>query len=311
MNVVTFWKTIQRPQLDVEGAQKYGTNIAQDIKETFRVFNELDSLKITKDYQMYFQFAIVQLHILNDPVAYELYIGKMKSILEINKVFQKNFSNDSKASDFINFIIVDANGTKFGQILSCNNQLRQLLGWSEEDVKRNRIENFMPSLIKAKHPEFMKRYNKTGQSYIINNKVTMFVKKSNGFVIPVELTIKFHYSIEYQYTFLAIIQPFYEMSPFTNGIKYNIDQLLFMIVENDEDGRVTEFSESALKLIKDQGFSFDLNRTSISKSINSYVSDLNYAEVRRQRQDRYLNQVIYENIHTLDLNEFSDSGSML
>jgi hypothetical protein len=36
---------------------------------------------------MFFQFAIVQLHILNDPVAYELYIGKMKSILEINKVY--------------------------------------------------------------------------------------------------------------------------------------------------------------------------------------------------------------------------------
>jgi hypothetical protein len=36
---------------------------------------------------MYFQFAIVQLHILNDPQAYELYIGKMKSILEINKLY--------------------------------------------------------------------------------------------------------------------------------------------------------------------------------------------------------------------------------
>jgi hypothetical protein len=53
----------------------------------FRIFNELDTLKIFKDYQMFFQFAIVQLHILNDPVAYELYIGKMKSILEINKVY--------------------------------------------------------------------------------------------------------------------------------------------------------------------------------------------------------------------------------
>lgn len=39
----------------------------------------------------------------------------MKSILEINKVYQKNFSNDdSKNSDLTNFIIVDANGTKFG-----------------------------------------------------------------------------------------------------------------------------------------------------------------------------------------------------
>ncbi len=71
---------------------------------------------------MYFQFAIVQLHILNDPVAYELYIGKMKSILEINKVYQKNFSNDdSKNVDLTNFIIVDANGARFGQIIQVNN----------------------------------------------------------------------------------------------------------------------------------------------------------------------------------------------
>jgi len=71
---------------------------------------------------MYFQFAIVQLHILNDHVAYELYIGKMRSILEINKVYQKNFSNE-KSSDYSNFIIVDANGAKFGQVIQMNNSL--------------------------------------------------------------------------------------------------------------------------------------------------------------------------------------------
>jgi hypothetical protein len=27
--------------------------------------------------------------------------------------------------------------------------------------------------------------------------VTMFIKKANGYVIPVELYIKFHYSIDY------------------------------------------------------------------------------------------------------------------
>jgi hypothetical protein len=108
-----------------------------------------------------------------------------------------------------------------------------LLGWSENEVKRFRIENFMPVLIREKHPEFMQRYNKTGQSFIINNKVTMFVKKANGYVIPVELYIKFHYSIDYQYTFLAIVKPFFEMTPFTNGVKYNINQLIFLIVENE------------------------------------------------------------------------------
>ena len=80
----------------------------------------------------------------------------------------------------------------------------------------------MPKLIRDKHQEFMTRYNKTGQSYVINNKVTMFLKKSTGYVIPIELYIKFHYSIDYEYIFLAIVKPYYEISPYQNLVKYNI-----------------------------------------------------------------------------------------
>jgi hypothetical protein len=94
-------------------------------------------------------------------MAYELYIGKMRSILEINKVYQKNFSNE-KNSDNSNFIIVDANGTRFGSVIQMNNNLRMLLDWTQNDVKHNRIENFMPEMIREKHNEFMLRYNKTG-----------------------------------------------------------------------------------------------------------------------------------------------------
>lgn len=104
----------------------------------------------------------------------------------------------------------------------------------------------------------MTRYNKTGQSYIINNKVTMFIKKANGYVIPVELYIKFHYSIDYQYTFLALVKPFFEMAPFGNGVKYNINQLIFLIVENEEDGRISEFSESCSKMLGDYGFKTEM-----------------------------------------------------
>jgi PAS domain S-box-containing protein len=236
-------------------------------------------------------------------VAYELYIGKMKSILEINKVYQKNFSNsdDGKNSDLTNFIIVDANGSRFGQIIQANNSLRLLLGWSEQELLRSRIESFMPSLIREKHPEFMNRYNKTGQSYIINNKVTMFIKKSNGYVIPVELYIKFHYSIDYQYTFLAIIKPFFEMAPYGNGLKYNIDQLIFLLVDC-EGGRITEYSESCSKLLSNYGFQEEIERNGIIKQVSDIVIDFDYERMRRTRQERYVTNQIYENVHTLDLN---------
>jgi hypothetical protein len=84
---------------------------------------------------MYFQFAIVQLHILNDPVAYDLYISKMKSILEINKVFLKNFSQQV-GENSSNFLVVNANGTRFGEIIQCSDSLRMLLGYSEEGMMR-------------------------------------------------------------------------------------------------------------------------------------------------------------------------------
>lgn len=200
---------------------------------------------------MYFKFAIVQLHILNDPSAYELYICKMKSILDINKVYEKNFTQANRSSDYSNFIIVDANGSKFGQVLQSNASMRAMLGWSEDEAQRQRIENFMPQLIQQKHNSFMRRFNQTGLSYIINNKATMFIKKANGFVIPVELYIKFHYSTDYRYTFLAILNPFHEMAPFKNKVKYNINQLLFLIVEDDVEGRITECSQSLPAILKD------------------------------------------------------------
>ena len=65
--IVSFWRIFDRPAIDVATTSKLGTNIAGSIKNVFRVFQDLDKLKILKDYHMYFQFAIVQLHILNDP----------------------------------------------------------------------------------------------------------------------------------------------------------------------------------------------------------------------------------------------------
>ena len=84
--VVSFWRQFDRTSLDVLSAKSLGSRIAHGIKEVFRVFQDLEQIKLSKDYNLYFKFAITQLHILNDPAAYDLFIGKMKSILEINKI---------------------------------------------------------------------------------------------------------------------------------------------------------------------------------------------------------------------------------
>lgn len=43
------------------------------------------------------------------------------------------------------------------------------------------------------------------------------------------------------------------MSPFSNGVKYNINQLLFLVVDDDRDGRITELSESFVRTLKNFG----------------------------------------------------------
>ena len=84
---MNFWRNMQRQELLVFSSLEELSGIAETTRKVFRVFKELDDLKLFKDYQNYFQIALVQLHILNDPNGYELYIGKMKSILEINLVY--------------------------------------------------------------------------------------------------------------------------------------------------------------------------------------------------------------------------------
>ena len=69
----------------------------------------------------------------------------MKSILETNMVYQKNFARSSaQSTENSLFLIVDANGKNFGKILLYNNSMRQLLGYKDEELKALTIESLMP-----------------------------------------------------------------------------------------------------------------------------------------------------------------------
>ena len=92
------------------------------------------------------------------------------------------------------------------------------------------------------------------------------------------------------------------MAPFNNGVKYNINQLIFVIVENEDDGRISEFSESCLKLLGSYGFKPQLEGDGIIKRITDVVTDLNFKDIRNTRKNRYMTNTMYEAVHRLDLN---------
>lgn len=89
---VNFWANFKRQEINIQFCATSMTIIADQSKRLFRIFQDLDSLKIFKDYSLYFQFAIIQIHVLNDHATYQTYINKMKSILDLNRAYQKNFT---------------------------------------------------------------------------------------------------------------------------------------------------------------------------------------------------------------------------
>lgn len=269
------------------------------------MFKSLNELKQQKDYKLYFSFALIQLHILNDRGAYELHIEKMRSIVDMKKVWSKNHGGDEGSletlADTSCFMIVNANGSNFGKIILSNNNTRTFLGHSEAKMAKLKMEDLMPTPILLKHPAFIKRFNNTGQSYIINNKATMFVKKANGYVVPVEIYIKFHFSTEYKYTFLAIVKPYTQMRPFHNEQSYKLDQLLFLIADNDIEGLVTEYSQSFPSQMKSLGLDFRQETTNITKRVTDLFTDLDFTNFRNTRRDRMQSGEIYEAYHSFDL----------
>jgi hypothetical protein len=100
------------------------------------------------------------------------------------------------------------------------------------------------------------------------------------------------------------------MTPFANGVKYHIDQLLFMVVDNEMEGCISDYSESTTGLLRNYGIRLKSEYTAITKRIQDLVVDLDFAHVRNTREDRYLTKEIYEAVHVLDLASFKDTSVM-
>lgn len=83
--------------------------------------------------------------------------------------------------------------------------MRKQLEQSAKDLKHLAITDIMPSQIAAWHHEFVSDFNWNGGSStsILNRSVLNFIKQKNGYIMPVMIHVKFHYSHDYSYTFVC------------------------------------------------------------------------------------------------------------
>jgi hypothetical protein len=72
------------------------------------------------------------------------------------------------------------------------------------------------------------------------------------------------------------------MSPFNDGVRYPIKDLLFLILDNEIEGNVTEFSETwngFLKKCCPHG-SYELEVSGLQRRINDMLTDFDYSLFR-------------------------------
>lgn len=77
---------------------------------------------------------------------------------------------------------------------------------------------------------------------------------------------------------------------------------MFLIIDDENEGRITEYSESCSKLLSTYGFGVELEQNSIIKGISDVLLDFDFIEFKKSRANRYQSNEIYENFHRIDLN---------
>lgn len=63
---------------------------------------------------------------MNDPDGYQMFMQKMRSVMQMNKMFQNNIKTKLMTENS-GFIVVDGHGAQTGKILFVNNILRRWL----------------------------------------------------------------------------------------------------------------------------------------------------------------------------------------
>lgn len=98
----------------------------------------------------------------------------------------------------------------------------------------------MPQIVSDNHHKFWNKFNDNGLPYFLDKKRHLFAKKSDGYIMPLMVYVKFVYDKEYGHVFLVVINLVPEMQPFLNQQKYNPAELMILMTDNED--RIVEIN---------------------------------------------------------------------
>ena len=126
---------------------------------------------------------------------------------------------------------------------------QKVTGYNNQDLKYSNYEIIMNDLVKKWHGQFVSEFAKSGQNVILDKKLNQFVKHKNGYVLPVQILVKNHYSKHHGFTFIAFINKIKDIQmdgSLSMGVP--VENLMFLLCDNI-DGKVYNVSKSCASVL--------------------------------------------------------------
>ena len=327
--VSSFWKLIQSDSLDVDTAHKESVALANIIARVYRIFKEIESASEgslgsgkSADFRVCYTFAQLQRCLLNDLEQYELYIAKMNSQREMIRLIRNNMmQQQAKGPEDTGFVLVHGSKKNFGKLILCNQVFRKQVEYSSKELRHCNIVDFMPTLIQHWHRDFVSDFSKNGgaSNGMLNKTNCMFIRRKNGYVTPAMVNVRFHYSREYEFTFVLFASFMQDIqiqkTPGTG--RHKVEEVLFFLCD-DSDGRLIDISESCSKQL---GLSMQVLHNSELDTMNTdlTIGDIcpslslkRLKELRNTSENNFqatLGAVAIEELVDVDLNVVNSMGA--
>ncbi|CDW74269.1 UNKNOWN [Stylonychia lemnae] len=247
-DVMEFWRSFlgNNHKLDVKSIKEKSDKVAERVLQVQQLFQKINLISKYADQKLYHCYALVQKLLINDIQSYELYMNKMKSLINMQLLFKNNNKQFYSDTD-LGVVLVNSFSPDFGKIISANQILMKVLGFTPADLKHARISAIQPKIVKENHVKFVNRFVQTGDSNLIHSNSNLFAIHKNGYAAPYQINVLCHYSLKHGHTLIVFVSPIFEIQLQKNGPKMSPYDLMYFLT--DKNGVIQEVSEKVYQIL--------------------------------------------------------------
>ena len=135
----------------------------------------------------------------------------------------------------------------------------------KENLLNNRVHKILPFSVSENYQMLWRRFYRRGEASFIERRRLSFLRNSNGFIIPVEIIVKFYNEKQYSDCFIGMVRRLQCVFPFPGRTDFDpeipVKNLLFLIT--DESGTIVDASSRIKPLVGISSISQRLNQISL------------------------------------------------